>query len=226
MTQPNINTLKKDTKHVYISWNIMYLVLPPTINFKTGNYNLPHNDIKMLFNSLIQYPDLSRLDKVKLSDLDTELGIRSDHFKEIYKNKKKNKEFFLDLRTIASSIPNIGVKITKEDKDETPYFIIPINKFNNVYNVIVVYANNDKIPTILSATQRKSVNFMSTIDKSKKRINIFTNVSKHFCLDQNLKIRLTYLTLDYETLFYLCTKYIPCVNLMPKQKFIGNFQTH
>ena len=47
----------------------------------------------MLFNSLIQYPDLSRLDKVKLSDLDTELGIRSDHFKEIYKNKKKNKEF-------------------------------------------------------------------------------------------------------------------------------------
>jgi len=88
----------------------MYLSPPPTINFKTGEYVLPHNQIKMSFNSLIYYPSMSKLDKIKRSSLTSECGIRSDNFKTMYKDLNRNKENFLDLRDIAASIPNIGIK--------------------------------------------------------------------------------------------------------------------
>lgn len=226
MTQPDIKTLHKDTKHVYISWNFMYLSPPPTVDYKTCRYTLPHNKIKMSFNSLTNYPSMTKLDKIKRSNLESELGIRSDQFKNVYKELKRNKEFFLDLRDMANSIPNIGIKITKEDKDNTPHYVIPINKFNNVYNVVVMYTNNDKIPLILSATNHNSITFMSNIDVEKKRLNIFGNVHERFCIDINQKLCLTYLVLDYETLFYLCTKYIPCLSLVLKPTPTRSFQIH
>jgi len=226
MTQPNIKILHEDSNHVYISWNFMYFSPPPTVDFKTGKYNLPHNQIKMSFNSLAYYPSMSKLDKLKRSSLESEYGIRSDHFKNIYKNLKRNKEFFLDLRDIAASIPNIGIKITKEDKEATPHYVIPINNFNNVYNVVVIYTNNDKIPLILSATNHNSVTFMSDVNTEKQKINVFSNINERFCLDINKKIYLAYLVLDYESLFYLCTKYIPCLSLIPKQTVTKSFQIH
>lgn len=226
MTTPDVNTLKKDNKHVYISWNYVYLSPPPTINYKTGKYQLPHNNVNMSFNSLIHYPSIARLDKIKRSSLESEGGIRSDHFKNYYTNLKKNKEFFMDIREIANSIPNLGVKITKDDKDKTPHFIIPVNKFHNVYNVIVLYTNNDKIPMILSKTDNHSITFMSNIDKSKKRINIFKDVNKQFCLNQNKQLSLAHLIIDYETIFYLCTKYVPCLDLIHSKIITKNFQIH
>lgn len=216
MTTPDINILKNDKTHTYISWNFMYFSPPPTVNYINGKYTLPHNEIKMVFNSLTYYPAISKITKIKLSSLDSELGIRSDHFKDIYKDKKINKELFLNLRDIANSIPNIGLKITKGDKDNTPHFIIPINKFNNVYSIVVIYTNNDKIPKILGNTNHNVVTLMCNIDVGKRRINLFNNVSEKLCLDQKQKIQLAYLTLDYETLFYLCTKYMPCLDLIPK----------
>lgn len=228
MAQPNINVLHEDTEHIYISWNFMYFSPPPTVNFKTGKYTLPHNQIKMAFNSLISYPVITKLDKIKRSSLDSELGIRSDHFKNIYNDLKRNKTLFLDLKEIANSIPNIGIKITKEDKESTPHYIIPINKFNNVYNVVVMYVNNYKIPMILSAMNHTSITFISNIDAAKKKINVFGNIQERICL--NKKLCLAYLVLDFETLFYLCTKYVPCVSLILKPNFgsnpIKNFQIH
>jgi hypothetical protein len=169
MVDIDINTIKLDTKYIYISWNFIYYSTPPTVNYKTGKYEVPHNNINMSFNSLTHYPAIAKLDKIKLSSLDSELGIRSDHFKNIFKEKKQNKEFFLDLRDIANSIPDCNINITKDDKDNTPYFVIPINKFNNVYNVVIMYTNNDKIPIILGHTNHTSITLMSSIDITKKK---------------------------------------------------------
>ena len=217
MTNPDINILREDINNVYISWNYFYFSPPTTVNYRTGNYELPNTSIKMCFNSLTHYPSMTKLDKIKRSSLDSELGIRSDHFKHIYVDLKRNKNTFLDLKEIANSIPNIGFKIDKKDRETTPRFIIPINKHNNIYNVVVIYANNDKIPRILSKTNHNVITFMSRIDNRKNKINIFNDIHEQFCLDQTNKIYLAYLTLDYATLFYLCTKYIPCLDLIIKK---------
>ena len=91
-----------------------------------------------------------------------------------------------------------------------------------------MYVNNDKIPMILSATNHTSITFISNIDAAKKKINVFGNIREGICLNINNKLCLAYLVLDFETLFYLCTKYIPCLSIIIKPNFgsnpIKNFQ--
>jgi len=54
--------------------------------------------------------------------------------------------------------------------------------------VVVIYVNNDKIPLILSATTHNSITFMSNINTSKRKLNLFNSINNRFCLDINKKL--------------------------------------
>ena len=215
MKFPSIDEITSDSNNIYINWNFFYLELPPTINFKKKTYQIPHNDTKFIFNALLYYPNISCLDKMSQSSLEKYIKddeIHSDEFKNIYKSKKLNKNFFTDLKNYS----NKKIKISKEEKENTIHFIVTLSREKNVYSIAVFYTNNEKIPKILSVTQFVSSRFMSSINLEKKFMNIFNKVDKGLSKDYKNKLKLPYLDLSHRKLYKACTKFVPCLEIIKK----------
>lgn len=217
MEQPSFENIKNDKKHIYIKWDYFYLSIPDTINFKKLEYNKCNDNLLYIFNSIIYYPNLSNIEKIRKTDIkkyldDNDSFIHSDYFKEIYKDKKLNKNFFLDLRNFSNKI-----KINKLDKDTIHYIVPYYQSANNFYSIAVIYVNNNKIPNILKVTEHFCCNFMTKITEINnkfKKINIFNSIEYKLSNNINYIIDSKYSNFSFLNLLSICYKFVPCLSIL------------
>lgn len=182
-----------------IEWLYFYHVLPQTVNLEDNSYLLFNKNTENIYQLLIHYPCLRNKNTIKYDDYKidrNELSLLSiNTIYDIFKNKKKNKNLFLDLKNLMNEDNRKEyIKISRDEKKKTIFKCVPLKYISeeNKYIIAIICYNNNKIPQILSITKNIKYQFLTklrltlknydktNIDKTDidtKRCNIFKNIN-------------------------------------------------
>lgn len=193
----NIQEINSKSNKLFIEWIYFYLVVPETIDFMNNIYTIPNNKIQYIYQQLLHYPLLNNNNEIDINTLnDYDISINTyedihllstDDLLKIYKKNKKNTEIFNQLKNMNKNNNTKKIdKISKEEKNNTHYYVVPFEQKENYYLVGVIYVNNVKIPKILSSNKNiYKKNNLSNIKITNNKINLFYSIYKKFYENKN-----------------------------------------